>query len=327
VAESQFAIQPTRATSNRDRRRQLRQPADDQSLSATVPQLKHYGLYLGFRLAAGLCGILPEAVVRHAGLVLGYLASFVSPARMRLAERHMRRVLGPDADTRRAARDLFAAYGRYWAELFWIRPRRVDAILAHTAIDGLPHLLDAHAAGKGMILVLAHTGNYEVSTMVATREGVRGIGVAESLSNRWITQWFVKTRNALGAEMVLAGEPGMRRLLEHLRSGQGVGIMADRDLFGTGAKVCFFGEDTTLPTGPVALAVRTGATLLPVATYFRPGRGHHVVIGPPLEVPDGGNRTDRIQRGTQLLATRLEDLIRAHPTQWHLLQPNWPSDR
>ena len=103
-------------------------------------------------------------------------------------------------------------------------------------------------------------------------------------------------------------------------------LLCDRDIEGDGVEVEFFGERTTLPGGPATLALRTGATLLPVAVYFRPGRDHLGVVRPPVPVEREGRLRDDIARITQVLARELEALIRAAPEQWHLLQPNWPSD-
>jgi KDO2-lipid IV(A) lauroyltransferase len=82
-----------------------------------------------------------------------------------------------------------------------------------------------------------------------------------------------------------------------------------------------------LPAGPATLALRTGAALLPVTVYFGRKREHHGVVRPPLDTERRGRLRDDIARITQALAHDFEDLIRAAPGQWHLLQPNWPSDR
>jgi KDO2-lipid IV(A) lauroyltransferase len=74
------------------------------------------------------------------------------------------------------------------------------------------------------------------------------------------------------------------------------------------------------------LAFRTGAPLLPVGSFFRPNGHHFAEIGPPLPVVREGRLRDDVARVTQDLAHRLEDLIRMAPEQWHLMQPNWPSD-
>ena len=84
---------------------------------------------------------------------------------------------------------------------------------------------------------------------------------------------------------------------------------------------------TTLPAGPATLAIRTGAPLLPVGCYFTPRyNGHHAVVRPPVPTVRRGGLRDDVARVTQALARELEFLIRRAPEQWHLFQPNWPSD-
>ena len=97
---------------------------------------------------------------------------------------------------------------------------------------------------------------------------------------------------------------------------------------GFGQPLEFFGERTTLPAGPATLALRSGAPILPTAVYFTDRTdGHLGIVRPPVaaERTDAGLRAD-VVRVTQSLATDLEHLIRRAPHQWHLFQPNWPSD-
>ncbi len=292
-----------------------------------MEKLAEYGAYVGFRCVAWVCGLLPELVARRLGEMLGYGASFLMPRRLARAERHMRRVMGEKAAARRAARRCFASYGRYWAEMFWIRRWRTAGVLNHVSVEGLEHLEMACRAGRGVVVAMPHLGNFEVCSLVARQLGLQSLGVAETLWNRPITQWFLRWRRAMGIQIVLTGDPNRRALLDHLGNGGLVGLMADRDVTRSGIDVTFFGERTRLPAGPVRLALRTGAPLLPAASYFRDGRGHRLVIRPPLILPENGSARERIARGTQLVAHALEELIREAPTQWHLLQPNWPSDR
>ena len=98
-------------------------------------------------------------------------------------------------------------------------------------------------------------------------------------------------------------------------------------LKGRGMPVMLFGEETTIPAGALTLACRTGAIVLPVGVYHRPGEGHIFHIYPPLDVPSEGSVDDRVRLGSQRLAGVLEDMIRRAPEQWHVLQPVWPSDR
>ena len=114
-------------------------------------------------------------------------------------------------------------------------------------------------------------------------------------------------------------------LLKALREGRMVGLVCDRDLARTGVEVEFFGERTTFPAGPATLALRAGAPLLAGANYFE-GDAHRCVMRPPLDTSRQGTVKEDIARITQALARDFEVLIRRAPDQWHLLQPNWPSD-
>jgi KDO2-lipid IV(A) lauroyltransferase len=118
----------------------------------------------------------------------------------------------------------------------------------------------------------------------------------------------------------------MRKLEAALAANKAVALLADRDLKGRGVEVEFFGEVTTLPPGPATLALRTGAPLFPVGTFFD-GGGYRVVVRPAIPIPDSGTRSEKIAAMTQVLAREMESLIRQAPEQWHLVQPNWPSDR
>ncbi len=115
--------------------------------------------------------------------------------------------------------------------------------------------------------------------------------------------------------------------MKALRANEAVCLLCDRDLDRTGIEVEFFGERTTLPAGPATLSIRTGAPLLPVGCYFTSRyNGHHTIVRPAVPTVRRGGLRDDVARVTQALARELEFLIRRAPEQWHLFQPNWPSD-
>jgi KDO2-lipid IV(A) lauroyltransferase len=283
--------------------------------------------YLAFRLGVGLVGALPGRVATALGEAGGRLWYLLAPDRRRTTARHARRLGAAPGSEKGLVRRIFSGYGRYWAEAFWIRPRRRREIHASLEVEGIEWVRAAKAAGRGQIVALPHVGNWEVAGLIAEQEGVLLVAVAENLRNRRMRDWFVRLRNQLGIGIVLSGTKGTMKELEEVIRGNGmVALLCDRDLRGRGVPVCFFGEETTLPAGPVTLALRTGAPVLPVAAYFRPNGGHRIVVHPPLELPEG-HRPEDIREGTQRLAEALEAMIREAPEQWHLLQPNWPSDR
>jgi KDO2-lipid IV(A) lauroyltransferase len=180
-----------------------------------------------------------------------------------------------------------------------------------------------------MIYGLPHVGNWEVAAPAAIAVGVPVVAVAEMLPYQSLTDWFTDLRADFGIEVVLAtgGTEVMRSLEAALGDNKAVALLSDRDLKGKGVPVTFFGEETTLPPGPATLSLRTGAPVLPVASYYEGDNGYRVVVRPPIPIPAEGTRSEKVQEMTQALANEMESLIRAAPQQWHLVQPNWPSDR
>lgn len=284
--------------------------------------------YYAYRALSGLFGLLPEPVIRRLGYRLGWLSSFVAGKRFAMARRHQRRVQGEAIDDRRAARRVFGYYGRYWAEVFWLHPKRRRQVLDQSVIDGVEHLHAGAAHPGGMILALPHMGNWESAGLRAAAEGARVLAVAEALPNERIVDWFTRLRFMMDIDIVIArkGARVTRSLVERLESGGTVALLCDRDLKRRGIPVTLFGEETTMPAGPAALAERTGAHLVPVGCYFEPGAGNRFVVHPRIEVPDAPAREERVALLTQRLADVLEGIIRAAPEQWHLIVPNWPGD-
>jgi KDO2-lipid IV(A) lauroyltransferase len=269
---------------------------------------------------------MATGAARGAGVVL----SAAMGGRRRMLERHLRRAHGYDIDERmlrREVRRAFGSYARYWLEAFRLPGTTPEELAAGMTWDGAEHLFAAAEAGHGAIAALPHLGGWEFGGAWFASLGHRVTVVAERLEPPELFDWFVDLRKALRMTVVPLGPEAGSAVLRALKENQVLGLICDRDILGTGVEVEFFGEKTTLPSGPATLAIRTGAPLLPTAVYFDGPRGHKGVVRPPLAIERTGKLRDDVARVTQLLAYELEDLIRAAPDQWHLLQPNWPSDR
>lgn len=285
-----------------------------------------------YRSGSEVLSRLPLPAVRRMGLRGGRMAHRRWDDRREMAERHMARVIGGDPErvddtARSAARAVFDRYGTYVAETLWLRRRHLDRVWRGMGIDGKEHFDDAIAGGDGVILALPHIGNWEFAAVYPLLQGVRLVAVAEDLADAEMTAWFTKMRAEIGIEVELAGDRSLtRRLAGVLRDGGAVALVSDRDVTGTGIGVDFFGERTRMPAGPGALARLTGAPLLPVACYIDDEGGHIAKALAPIEVARTKDRAGDSADAVQQLAQAFEDLIRLDPTQWHLLQPQWPSD-
>ena len=282
-----------------------------------------------FRTGSALAGLLPGFVAEGLAAPIGLGANFANPERRAMVERHMRRVnpTWPNARIRRAVQGAFDSYTRYWIEnlrLPSLPPRTIDAGLRLT---GFSHVEDALERGTGVILALPHLGGWEWAGRWLADVGHRTTVVVERLDPPELFDWFVRWRSELGMTVVPLGPQAGSAVLGALRKNEIVCLLSDRDIQGGGIEVEFFGERTTLPAGPATLGLRTGAPIVPVGVYFtRQVNGHHAVVRPPLDATRNGSLRADVARVTQALARELEYLIRRAPEQWHLFQPNWPSD-
>ena len=298
------------------------------SLNGPVPKpLGSRASYLAYRAGAEIARVVPGSVAQPAARVIGQALAFAMPGRRRQVERNLLRASGGALQglaLRKAVAETFGSYGRYWLELF----RLPDDARGTLEIDmkGFEHVTAGLERGSGVILALPHVGGWDFGGAWLATQGFPPTVVVEPVEPPELFEWFAGVRRALGMTVVQLGPDAGRAVLHALRSNQIVCLLCDRDLVGDGIEVEFFGERTTMPAGPATLALRTGAPLLAAAVYFAPRGGHHAVVMPPVPAQREGRLRDDVGRVTQELAHRFEELIRAAPEQWHLLQPNWPSD-
>jgi KDO2-lipid IV(A) lauroyltransferase len=293
-----------------------------------------------FRLGQAVAGHVPAPVGRGLAESAAVTSSRRPGAaewyrRRRMIAHHLARVLGPSGPPVGSLRmgrlvdEAVASYARYWAESLRIPGRSKRELDAGITYDGYRHIAAGRAAGRGTILVLPHLGGWEWAGTQLAAMGHPVSVVVERLEPDDLFAWFVAFREKLGMHVIAAGPDATARCVAALRANHLLCLLSDRLIAGTtGVDVEFFGETTALPAGPATLALRTGATLLPAAVYFQKRTdGHLGVVHPPLGLDRSGRglRAD-VARVTQDMARAFEDLIRRAPTQWHLMQPNWPSD-
>ena len=240
--------------------------------------------------------------------------------------RNLARVLGidpadvPDTLLRASLR----SYARYWRETFRLPSMNHAALAANidADVEGQPHLDAALAAGKGVVLALPHSGNWDVAGVWLVAHSGTFTTVAERLQPESLFARFTAYREGLGFEILPltgAAESPVRGIVRRLRAGGVVCQLGDRDLSTAGIPVTFFGEQTKMPAGPARLARSTGAALLPVHCWFTPG-GWRMRIHPPVDPALGP------AAATQAMADRFAQGIAEQPADWHMLQPLWLSD-
>ena len=283
-----------------------------------------------YRMGALAAKLMPGPIAAAAATSLGFGASFSSPAKRAMIERHLQRV-NPKlrgASLRVAAQQAFDSYAKYYVESFRLPTLSKRAVDRNFTVDGFSHITDALELGNGCIFALPHLGGWEWAGRWMTDQGYKMTVVVEALEPPELFEWFADLRKELGMTIIPTGPGAAASVSAALKRNDIVCLLCDRDIERNGVEVEFFGERTTLPAGPAMLGLRVGAPVLPVGCYCTHAyNGHHGIVRPPLSMVRSGDglRAD-VARITQNLAHELEFLIRRSPEQWHLFQPNWPSD-
>ena len=242
------------------------------------------------------------------------------------------RLARPDAPAtglRQLSRQGVRSYLRYWLEVFRLPVIPSEEILGHMRCTGEEETAFAHmAAGRGVIFALPHMGNWEhAGAWIVLRGAGKFTTVAERLRPQSLYDSFVAFRGSLGME-VLPHSGGNSRfgvLARRLRAGGLVCLLCERDLTGSGIEVSFFGEPARVMGGPAALAIHTGAALMPVTLWYD-GPWWCAHIHPEIAVPGEGGHGDKTAVMTQQLADVFETAIARHPEDWHMLQKVFVAD-
>jgi phosphatidylinositol dimannoside acyltransferase len=234
-------------------------------------------------------------------------------------------------ELRALSRQVMRSYARYYLEAF-----RLPVIPADRIQDGFhvnrPNVdltLEHLKNGRGVIFALPHMGDFEQAGLWINRNGAGSFTtVMERLKPDAVYEKFLKFREGLGMLVLptTGGPHPFGVMAQRLRAGKLVCLVADRDLSDTGVEVDFFGEKALLPAGPAALAVQTGAALMPVSCWFVGETEWGAHIYDEIPVPESGTRKEKAAEMTQQLATVFEQAIREHPEDWHMLQRVFVSD-
>ena len=278
---------------------------------------------------AWMARFLPRATIYGLAETAASLALPLLERRRMRIRNNLLRIRADDsaAQINRAAAEAIAETARYYVDLALLpslTPR--DVLDDHLHVSGLDHLLEAHRAGRGVVLTTAHISNPEVAVKALAALDIRAVALVERLDDRRHLEAVNAARAAVGIEFLAATRTGVAAALRALRAGGVVCILWDRDRQGGGACVPFFGRQARFPVGAIDLAIRADAVVLPLYAVRRPGSDRlqfDVVFMPPLELLLKGNRALDTRTNIASLVRRFEPIIAEHAHLWRMPESPW----
>lgn len=284
-----------------------------------------YGTY---RLLGALVGPLPPRAGYGLARPAGALYYALSPQFKRVLNHNFRHVLGPDADEEQVeslVRNACVNIMKGHYDLFRLSRLSMEEIRGMTQIEGREHMDWALRQGKGIVLITAHLGNVDILGQLPVVYDVPFLAPVQHIQPERLFQYTLRLRTSHGLRMIPSDGPLME-LFRALKRGEIVGLPCDRGLGDNTREVEFFGAKALLPDGPVRLALRTGATMVPAFGLRLPDDTFLARIEPPLKLQQTGNREADIAAAMELVVEILERTISNHPDQWLVAAPVWPMD-
>ena len=297
-------------------------PAADASHSAAPPGWYSHGLnrLVYYRLAQAAASALPRPARLALARGLGRLLSRAVPAERRAVRSNLARVL-PGASPRELdarVAETFANFGAFFADLLTLN-RRPDLAAYVASAEGEHHLDAALGAGRGVVLLTAHLGNWEFAGRLLSSRGRRTAHVVLSAEQDQALERYLRLDSPQLRFVTRRHATSTLGLLAALRRAELVAMQADRPTGGRGdAIVPFFGEPAAFPIGPFVLARASGAAVVPAFCAMAPGGRYRLEIDAPIWVKPG-------EEASALATTvaALERVIRAYPTQWFNFFDAW----
>jgi KDO2-lipid IV(A) lauroyltransferase len=288
------------------------------------PTIQHRIEYLGVLLARAIVRPMPMPVVLAVGTILGRAFHAIDRTHRRLALRNLEAAFPARAEAERAAiaRDMFAHFGRLLTVLLKFSTMRPDQMLARVEFEGEDRVTSAHALGKGALLFTGHFGYWEINALVHALVLHPMSLLARPLDNPLLHDLLERVRGRTG-NSVIYRRGAVRRILRALGSNQAIAVLIDQHIQTADAVyVDFFNRPAATTSAVAALALRTGAPVIPVFALPLPGGRFRMVYEHAVDPPPTGD-PDALRDFTQRCTDVLEMYVRRYPELWLWMHRRW----
>lgn len=284
-------------------------------------------VYLLARAGVLILTVLPRPLALALARLAGHLGyALISRQRNKILE-NLRFAYGKEKteeEIRRIARDVLGHVIRTGVDFLQFTRMPASKAAAFIDMGGADSFCkDILQEGKGLIIMTAHLGNWELLAGSFGLRGFQGAVVGRRIYYEPYNRWIVRLREAVGVRTIYSHE-AVRRVREHLRRNEIVGLLPDQDMDNVrGIFVNFFGKPAYTSVAPVKFAMGAGTPLLPAFLVRTENDRYRLVFGDLLRPGVEGDRDRAVRKYTEAWTQSFEKIIRQYPEQWAWMHNRW----
>lgn len=217
---------------------------------------------------------------------------------------------------------VFHNFAKYLVDFFRFKKLNADYINKNVKIINLKYIDEALKQGKGVVIVTAHLGNWELGGVVVSMAGYSLSIVALPHKSKIVTDFFDRQRESKGLKVFLLGNAA-KGCIKALRNNQMLALVGDRDFTEGGRVMEFFGKPSIFPEGPAVFSLHTGAVVIPGFMLRNEDDSFSLVFDKPLQYTASGDRNRDLDKIISQYKSTFEKYIRAYPDQWYMFRRFW----
>lgn len=267
---------------------------------------------------------LPLKFVYFIAVILADLHYFFIGVDRVSVESNLRIILPqkPDKELHRISRMVFRNFAKYLADFFRFEKLDLEYIKKNIKLENMHYFDQALAKGKGVVVLTAHLGNWELGGVVIAQLGYPFWAVALPHKDKKVNAFFDTQRNSKGVKVIAMGK-AVRSCISEIRNNHMVALVGDRDFTEKGIVIDFFGKPAHFPEGPAALSLMTGAPIVPGFMLRNPDDSFTLRIEKPIEFSAGTDKNKDLAQLVFLYKKVFEEYIRNYPQQWYVFRKFW----
>ncbi|MEW6685667.1 MAG: lysophospholipid acyltransferase family protein [Candidatus Edwardsbacteria bacterium] len=281
--------------------------------------------YCLIRLVIFILRLPSRTVAFSLAEIFGYLAFFILKKEREKTLSNLTKIWGREnsfLEIRKIAIRVFVDLGKNFVDALRIPRLNVQNIHSLVEIKGKKYFDRAYQKGKGVIAITAHLGCWELIPVYFALQGYKINVIGRRLYDERLNQLLTNLRKSKGVRN-LERANSIRPALRILRRGEALGVLIDQDTEVEGVFVNFFSQPTFTPAGPILMAYRTQAAIVPLAIYRLQNNKHLIEVRKSLKLSNSREIKEEVFIQTQKCSKILEEFIREHPTQWVWMHERW----